>query len=79
MPKVENINQAEGGDINPNSRVGGMSAEDRQKLVDVFAWLIQEDKKQNPQLYKIKKTKQYDRHSMPLNTQRPDVVSERRG
>ncbi|HNY35981.1 MAG TPA: hypothetical protein PLD14_01685 [Candidatus Pacearchaeota archaeon] len=28
---------------------------DKQKLVEVFAWLIQEDKKQNPELYKLKK------------------------
>lgn len=25
--------------------------DDKQKLVDVFAWLIQEDRKQNPDLY----------------------------
>ena len=31
-----------------------LSIEDTQKLVDVFAWLIQEDKKQNPDLYKPK-------------------------
>ena len=30
---------------------------DKQKLVEAFAWLIQEDKKQNPELYKIKKKK----------------------
>lgn len=35
-----------------------LSAEDKQILVDVFAWLIQEDKKQNPALYNLKK--QYD-------------------
>lgn len=29
--------------------------EDRQRLVDVFAWLIKEDKKQNPDLYQPKK------------------------
>ena len=28
-----------------------LSADDRQKLVDVFAWLVKEDKKQNPELY----------------------------
>lgn len=28
-----------------------LSADDRQKLVGAFAWLIQEDKKQNPELY----------------------------
>ncbi|MFZ2693732.1 MAG: hypothetical protein WAX85_00320 [Minisyncoccia bacterium] len=27
-----------------------LSVEDRQKLVGAFAWLIQEDKKQNPEL-----------------------------
>jgi hypothetical protein len=26
--------------------------EDKKKLVDAFAWLLQEDKKQNPALYK---------------------------
>lgn len=29
--------------------------EDKQRLVDAFAWLIREDKKQNPDLYKPKK------------------------
>lgn len=29
--------------------------EDKQRLVDAFAWLIQEDKKQNPDLYQPKK------------------------
>ncbi len=29
--------------------------EDKQKLVDVFVWLMQEDKKQNPVLYQLKK------------------------
>lgn len=29
--------------------------EDKQRLVEVFAWLIQEDKKQNPALYKLNK------------------------
>jgi len=28
--------------------------EDKQRLIDAFAWLIQEDKKQNPTLYKLK-------------------------
>ena len=31
-----------------------LDIENRQKLVTVFAWLIQEDKKQNPLLYKTK-------------------------
>lgn len=38
-------------------RVRDLSIEDRQKLVSVFAWLMQEDKKQNPDLYKASKTK----------------------
>ena len=29
-----------------------LSTEERQRLVGAFAWLIQEDKKQNPELYK---------------------------
>ena len=28
--------------------------EDIQKLTNAFAWLIQEDKKQNPDLYRVK-------------------------
>lgn len=32
-----------------------MSFDDRQRLVGAFAWLIQEDKKQNPELYKRSK------------------------
>jgi hypothetical protein len=28
-----------------------LSVNDRQKLIDVFAWLIKEDKKHNPELY----------------------------
>lgn len=32
-----------------------LTNEDKQKLVSAFAWLIQEDKKQNPQFYKAKK------------------------
>lgn len=29
-----------------------LTSEERKRLVDVFAWLITEDKKQNPELYK---------------------------
>lgn len=28
-----------------------MTSDERQRLVGAFAWLIQEDKKQNPELY----------------------------
>jgi len=41
-------------------KINNLPIEDKQKLVGVFAWLIQEDKKQNPEFYKIKKTKNYD-------------------
>ena len=33
-----------------------LNLEDRQKLMNAFAWLIQEDKIQNPSFYQIKKT-----------------------
>ena len=38
-----------------NKPLNSLPSEDRQKLVEVFAWLIQEDKKQHPELYKLKK------------------------
>lgn len=41
-------------------KIDDLSLEDRRKLVDAFAWLIQEDKKQNPALYKLKKTQNND-------------------
>jgi len=36
-------------------KISDLSQEDRQKLVDVFAWLLKEDKKQGPKLYQINK------------------------
>jgi uncharacterized protein YfaT (DUF1175 family) len=41
-------------------KINELTIEDRQKLVNVFAWLIQEDKKQNPALYQIKRHKNND-------------------
>jgi hypothetical protein len=41
-------------------KMNALTLEEKQGLVAVFAWLIQEDKKQNPELYKLKKTKNYD-------------------
>ena len=39
-----------------NKKVSGpTNHETFSLLVNVFAWLIQEDKKQNPELYKINK------------------------
>ena len=35
-----------------HSQLNSLSIEDRQKLVNVFTWLLEEDKKQNPALYK---------------------------
>lgn len=40
--------------VQPNSVVlDNLPLEDKQRLVDAFAWLIQEDKKQNPALYNL--------------------------
>ena len=36
-------------------KIKDLSLEDRNKLVGAFVWLIQEDKKQNPELYRLKK------------------------
>jgi len=36
------------------------SCEEKQKIVDIFYWLIQEDKKQNPELYLINKVQSND-------------------
>ena len=41
-------------------KVNELSLEDKQKLVNAFIWLIQEDKKQNPALYQIKKYQNND-------------------
>ena len=37
-------------------RVEDLSPEERGRLVGVFVWLIEEDKKQNPALYQLKKS-----------------------
>jgi hypothetical protein len=34
-----------------------LSLEEKNRLVGAFAWLIKQDKKQNPELYKLKKKK----------------------
>jgi len=41
-------------------KISDLSLEDKQRLVGAFAWLIQEDKKQNPALYQIKKPQKND-------------------
>lgn len=47
---------------NPSNELKGvkLSLQDNQKLVDAFVWLIQEDKKQNPLIYIIKKENKND-------------------
>jgi hypothetical protein len=43
-------------------KINELPLEDQQRLVGAFVWLIEEDRKQNPasELYKLKKTKNYD-------------------
>lgn len=36
-------------------KIESLPLEDKQRLVGAFVWLIEEDKKQNPALYQIKK------------------------
>ena len=59
-----------------NFKVNELPANDKRKLVDAFTWLMQEDKKQNPALYQIKK-EQNDRHNMSLDTKRQDELLNR--
>lgn len=37
-------------------KISNLALEDKQKLVGAFAWLIKQDKKQNPALYQLKRT-----------------------
>jgi len=41
-------------------KIKDLSFEEKGRLVGAFAWLIQEDKKQNPDLYQLKKEAQND-------------------
>ncbi len=41
-------------------KIDELPLEDQQRLVGAFAWLIEEDKKQNPALYQTKKEQQND-------------------
>ena len=36
-------------------KISSLSLEERQKWVGAFAWLFQEDKKQNPAFYQLNK------------------------
>ncbi len=46
--------------VNTGKILEKLSIEDKQRLVGAFAWLIQEDKKQNPAFYQIKKPQKDD-------------------
>ena len=43
-----------------NISLESLSLEERGRLVGAFVWLIQEDKKQNPAFYQLKKQTQND-------------------
>lgn len=38
-------------------KIKNLSLDERERLVGAFAWLLEEDKKQNPALYRASKTK----------------------
>lgn len=38
--------------LNKPFKIKDLSLDEKERLVGVFAWLIEEDKKQNPELYK---------------------------
>ena len=50
----ENINKTENDDAKTHFKLSSLPLEDKQNFVDIFAWLIQEDKKQNPEYYQFK-------------------------
>lgn len=39
-------------------KIDNLSIEEKQKLVSIFVWLIEEDKKQNPANYDYKNNKE---------------------
>lgn len=43
-------------ELKASFKIDNLPLEDKQKLVGAFVWLVQEDKKQNPELYQRKKT-----------------------
>jgi hypothetical protein len=48
--------------------IADMTCEDRGRLVSAFEWLIKQDKKQNPALYR-KNNGKNDRYSVPSDTE----------
>ncbi len=47
--------------------IKSISVDEKQRLIGAFAWLIEQDKKQNPDLYKNKQNKN-DWYNMPFNS-----------
>jgi len=45
---------------NSPKRLKDFSPEEQNRLVGAFVWLVNQDKKQNPQNYQIKKTENND-------------------
>jgi hypothetical protein len=45
---------------NAKQEVLDLTPEERQRLVCAFVWLVTEDKKQNPELYKFHGEKNHD-------------------
>ena len=45
---------------NTGFKIKEVSLEEKNRLVGAFAWLMQEDKKQNPALYQLKKQTKND-------------------
>jgi len=41
-------------------KIKDLSLDDQRRLVGAFAWLLKEDKKQNPRLYKFSQLNKYD-------------------
>ncbi|AKM78522.1 MAG: hypothetical protein UX49_C0021G0008 [Candidatus Wolfebacteria bacterium GW2011_GWC2_46_275] len=56
-------------EVRKGFKINDLSLEERQRLVGAFAWLIEQDKKQNPALYQPKKQDEDDRYNMPSDTQ----------
>ena len=55
MQKIVSIKEAVKG-----IKIDELPLEDQQRLVGAFVWLIEEDKEQNPALYQLNKTQDYD-------------------
>lgn len=50
----KNTPKKEDNSIKSDIRMADLIPTDKQKLVAAFAWLLEEDRKQNPALYQLK-------------------------